>query len=92
MIRSFRHKGLEGFYRTGSTKGIRPDHARRLARLLTFLDQAAGPDDLDLPGWRLHPLKGELAGFWSLTVNGNWRMIFRFNGIDVELLDYLDYH
>jgi len=63
-----------------------------LARLLTFLDQAAGPDDLDLPGWRLHPLKGELAGFWSLTVNGNWRVIFRFTGIDVELLDYLDYH
>jgi proteic killer suppression protein len=63
-----------------------------LARLLTFLNQAAGPDDLDLPGWRLHPLKGELAGFWSLTVNGNWRVIFRFTGVDVELLDYLDYH
>ncbi len=92
MIRSFRRKGLEGFYRTGSTKDIRPDHAKRLARLLTFLDQATVPDDLDLPGWRLHPLKGELAGFWSLTVYGNWRVIFRFAGVDVELLGYLDYH
>jgi proteic killer suppression protein len=92
MIRSFRHKGLKGFYETGSTSGIRPDHAKRLARLLTFLNQATGPEDLDLPGWRLHPLKGELAGFWSLTVNGNWRVIFRFTGLDVELLDYLDYH
>jgi proteic killer suppression protein len=92
MIRSFRHKGLQGFYETGSIRGIRPDHTKRLARLLTFLNQAASPDDLDLPGWRLHPLKGELAGFWSLTVNGNWRVIFRFTGIEVELLDYLDYH
>ena len=92
MIRSFRHKGLKAFYETGSTKGVRSDHARRLARLLGFLGQATGPDDLDLPGWRLHPLKGQLAGYWSLTVSGNWRLIFRFVDGDVELLDYLDYH
>ena len=92
MIRSFRHKGLKAFYETGSTKGVRSDHAKRLARLLGFLDQATVPDDLDLPGWRLHPLKGQLAGYWSLTVSGNWRVIFRFVDSDVELLDYLDYH
>jgi proteic killer suppression protein len=92
MIRSFRHKGLKAFYESGSTKGVRSDHVKRLARLLGFLDQATTPDDLDLPGWRLHPLKGQLAGYWSLTVSGNWRVIFRFVDSDVELLDYLDYH
>ncbi len=92
MIRSFRHKGLRAFYETGSTKGIQSTHAKKLARLLGVLDEALSPDDLDLPGWRLHPLKGELGGFWSLTVNGNWRLIFRFVETDVELLDYLDYH
>ena len=92
MIRSFRHKGLQSFFETGSTKGVRADHGKRLARLLSFLDRATGPDDVDLPGWRLHPLKGELAGFWSLTISGNWRVIFRFIDGDVELLDYLDYH
>ena len=92
MIRSFRHKGLKGFYETGSMKGIQSDHAKRLARLLIFMDKASGPEDLDLPGWRLHALKGEFAGFWSLTVSGNWRVIFKFSDADVELIDYLDYH
>ena len=92
MIVSFQHKGLALFFRTGSTRGIRADHAKRLARMLPFLDRAAAPDDLNLPGWRLHPLKGELDGFWSLTVSRNWRVIFRFIGNDVELVDYLDYH
>ncbi|AZC65850.1 Toxin HigB [Pseudomonas chlororaphis] len=60
--------------------------------MLPFMDHATEPDDLDLPGWRLHPLKGERRGYWSLTVSGNWRVIFRFTGSDIELVDYLDYH
>ncbi|AMS15887.1 MULTISPECIES: type II toxin-antitoxin system RelE/ParE family toxin [Pseudomonas] len=92
MIKSFQHKGLKAFYETGSTRGIRADHARRLARMLPFMDHATEPDDLDLPGWRLHPLKGERREYWSLTVSGNWRVIFRFTGSDIELVDYLDYH
>lgn len=91
MIKTFQHKGLRGFYETGSTRGIRTDHAKRLSRILQFTDRATLPGDLDLPGWRLHPLKGELAEFWSLSVSGNWRVIFRFIGSDIELVDYLDY-
>jgi len=92
MIKSFQHKGLRGFYETGSTRGIRADHSKRLARMLQFMDRAAAPGDLDIPGWRLHPLKGALNNYWSLTVSGNWRVIFRFVGSDIELVDYLDYH
>ncbi|HBO6064777.1 type II toxin-antitoxin system RelE/ParE family toxin [Pseudomonas aeruginosa] len=92
MIKSFQHKGLRVFYETGSTKGIRADHAKRLARVLPFLDRAAAPADVDFPGWRLHQLKGEMAGYWSITISGNWRVVFRFVGTDVELVDYLDYH
>ncbi|ELY7128891.1 type II toxin-antitoxin system RelE/ParE family toxin [Pseudomonas aeruginosa] len=92
MIISFQHKGLRLFFETESTKGIRADHAKRLKRMLALMDRAAVPADLDIPGWRLHPLKGELGGFWSLTVNGNWRVTFRFVGSDIELVDYLDYH
>ncbi|ALI02131.1 Killer protein [Pseudomonas sp. FW306-02-F02-AA] len=92
MIKSFQHKGLRGFYETGSTRGIRTDHAKRLARMLPFMDRALSPGDLDLPGWRLHPLKGDLQTYWSLNVSGNWRLIFRFIGSDIELVDYLDYH
>ena len=76
MIVSFRHKGLRIFFESGSTKGIRADHAKRLSRMLSFMDRANEPADLDIPGWRLHPLKGELEEFWSLTVNGNWRVTF----------------
>lgn len=92
MIKSFQHKGLRGFYETGTTRGIRADHAKRLSRMLQFMDRATLPGDLDLPGWRLHPLKGELSEYWSLSVSGNWRVIFRFVGSDIELVDYLDYH
>ena len=92
MIKSFQHKGLRGFYETGSTRGIRADHAKRLSRMLQFMDRAAVPGDLDIPGWRLHPLRGELTEYWSLSVSGNWRIIFRFIGSDIELVDYLDYH
>jgi proteic killer suppression protein len=92
MIISFRHKGLRLFYESGSTRGVQAEHAPRRARMLAFMDQAAAPMDPDIPGWRLHPLKGNLNGYWSLTVSGNWRVIFRFTGNDVELVDYLDYH
>ena len=92
MIKTFRHKGLKALHQTGSTKGVRADHVARLRRVLSALDIAAMPDDMDEPGMRLHPLKGELAGFWSVSVSGNWRVIFRFIGHDVELVDYLDYH
>ena len=92
MIKSFRHKGIKVYFETGSTKGIRADHAKRLARILPILDRAIDAGDVDIPGWRLHPLKGDLVTFWPVTVSGNWRLIFRFDDGDVELLDYLDYH
>ena len=92
MIVSFRHKGLEAFYRTGSTKGIQAVHARKLGIILAMLEVAKEPQDLNQPGLRLHPLKGDLKGHWSVWVHGNWRITFRFDGADVELIDYQDYH
>lgn len=92
MIKSFRHKGLEGFYRTGSNAGIQAMHAKRLREQLTALNVAHGPEDLGHPGWRLHGLSGDRVGYWSLTVQANWRIVFRFDGTDVELVDYVDYH
>lgn len=93
MIVSFKHKGLEDFYNTGTTKGIQAAHSAKLRRILALLDVAAIPLDMDLPGYRLHELKGNLKGYWSVTVNGNWRVTFRFlNNRDVELVNYLDYH
>lgn len=92
MIVSFRHKGLELFYRTESTKGIQAAHSKKLARILMALEAAESASELDLPGYKLHALKGDLKGFLSIWVNGNWRVIFRFVGADIELVDYLDYH
>lgn len=92
MIISFRHKGLETLYRTGGIKGIQIAHASKLRRILSALDSAISPEELMLPGYRLHPLKGEMKGYWSIWVNGNWRITFRFIGADVELVDYQDYH
>lgn len=93
MIKTFRHGGLERFYRTGSKAGIQPKHDKKLRTQLTALDAATQPQDLAvMPGWRLHELKGDQAGRWSITVNGNWRLTFRFEGTDVVLLDYEDYH
>lgn len=92
MIKSFRHKGLENYYRTGSKAGIQPTHATKLRIMLTALDAAEAPENLNAPSWRLHGLSGDLQGFWSITVNGNWRIVFRFENQDVELIDYLDYH
>jgi len=92
MIINFRHKGLRLFYETGSTRGIRAEHATKLSRVLLLLDSATVPADMDMPSFRLHPLKGNLAGFWSISISGNWRVIFRFTENGVELVDYLDYH
>lgn len=92
MIVSFRHKGLETLYRQDSKAGVEAKHVAKLRRILTVLDVARSPVDLQIPGFRTHPLKGGLAGYWSITVDGNWRVIFRFVGEDVELVDYLDYH
>lgn len=92
MIRSFRHKGLEAFFRTGSKAGIQPAHGEKLRRQLSALEFAKRAQDMNAPGWRLHALKGELRGFHSVTVSGNWRVIFRFQNADAELVDYLDYH
>lgn len=92
MIRSFQHRGLEAFFKHGSKAGIRPDHARRLQIQLGALDHASTPHDLAVPGWKLHALKGALTGHWAVTVNGNWRLTFRFDGDDAEVVDYQDYH
>ncbi|MFS8084629.1 MAG: type II toxin-antitoxin system RelE/ParE family toxin [Acidobacteriota bacterium] len=92
MIKSFRHKGLEAFFRTGSKSGIQPHNAGKLQLILTLLHRARGPADVSGPGLFLHPLGGKQAGFLSVRVSGNWRVVFRFDGTDVELVDYLDYH
>jgi proteic killer suppression protein len=92
MILTFRHKGLETFYKTGRMAGIQPIHTKRLRELLTALNVASGPRDLSRPSWRLHGLSGDREGFYAVTVQANWRLSFRFVGADVELLDYLDYH
>ncbi|MDX9906804.1 MAG: type II toxin-antitoxin system RelE/ParE family toxin [Bacteroidales bacterium] len=92
MIKSFRHKGLEKFYTSGNKAGIQAKHEPKLRRILGLLDAATKPDDVNLPGFRLHPLAGKQKVFYSVWVNGNWRVIFRFIGEDVELVDYLDYH
>ena len=92
MIRSFRHKGLQVFFETGNKAGIQPAHAGRLRELLTALHAAKATADLGRPSWRLHPLTGDLAGHWSVTVQANWRLTFRFTDGDVEVLNYVDYH
>lgn len=92
MIKTFRHKGLESFFKKGNKAGIQPRHAGKLRIMLTALHNAKCPDDMNAPGWRLHTLTGNLAGHYSVTVNGNWRMTFLFDGDDAELVDYQDYH
>ena len=92
VITSFRHKGLEALYRRGSKKGVQAEHVDKLQRILSALDVALSPEDLTIPSFRTHPLKGKLAGHWSIWVNGNWRVTFRFVEQDVELVDYQDYH
>jgi proteic killer suppression protein len=92
MIKSFRHAGIERFFKTGSKAGIQPAHAAKLSIQLYALDGAKSPSDLNTPEWRLHQLKGDLEGHWAIRVNGNWRLTFRFEGEDAILVDYRDYH
>lgn len=92
MIRSYRHKGLQRFADSGSKAGIQPAHAKRLRILLTALNVASGPGDMNAPGYQLHPLHGDLEGHWAVSVSGNWRLTFRFEGEDAALVDYRDYH
>lgn len=92
MIRSFRHKGLRRLFESGNASGVKVAHVRKLQLILARLNVALNPQDMALPGLRLHPLKGKLAGYWSVSVSGNWRVTFAFRGLDVVDLDYLDYH
>jgi proteic killer suppression protein len=92
VITSFRHRGLERFFLSGSKAGIRPEHAERLRLVLGRLAAAVSAQDMDLPGLRLHPLKGRLKGRWSVTISGNWRVTFSFSGKDAVQVDYEDYH
>ncbi len=92
MIRSFRHKGLATFYKSGSTAGIQAAHAKRLRLILGRLNAATDPKDMDLPGLRLHKLSGNRDGIWSVKVSGNWRLTFLFESGDAEIVDYEDYH
>ena len=92
MIVSFIHKGLERFYKTGKVSGIQSNHVKKLRLILSNMDQAETIDDMDLPGLRLHELKGGRKGVWSVTVSGNWRITFRFTGKDIEIVNYEDYH
>jgi proteic killer suppression protein len=92
MIKSFKHKGLERLYRSGSTAGVQSTQVKRLRLILSNLDQAESPDDMALPGLRLHQLSGSRKGIWSVTVNGNWRVTFIFDGRDAAIVNYEDYH
>ncbi|MFZ9313586.1 MAG: Killer protein [Betaproteobacteria bacterium] len=92
MIKSFKHKGLEQFFETGVTKGIQANHSKRLRMQLVALDTASVIEDMDIPGYRLHQLKGNRKGFWSITVNGNWRLTFEFDDGHVYIVNYEDYH
>ena len=92
MIQSFRHKGLERFYSQGSKSGILPSHAGRLEEILATLEAATAPQDLGLPGLRLHALSGNRQGYWAVRVSGAWRVIFRFEEHHVCEVDYLQYH
>jgi len=92
MVRSFKHRGLKRLYERNDRRGVRPDLLEAVQEILTVLDSATTPQELDLPGYRLHPLKGDLKGFWSVTVRANWRVVFRFTGLDAFDVELIDYH
>jgi len=92
MIRSIRHKGLKRLYEDDDPRGVIAEHAEKLRDILVRLDAARAVANMDLPGFRLHALKGELKGFWAVTVRANWRVVFRFAEHDVLDVDYVDYH
>ena len=92
MIKSVRHKGVEQFFKTGSKAKIQPKHADKLTLQLAALDNAKSENDMNAPGWRQHPLHGNLKNHWSVDVSGNWRLTFTFERDDAVLVDYQDYH
>jgi len=92
MIKSFNHKGLQLYFETGSRKGIQPEHAEKLARILDVLNASISPSDMNLPGFKLHELTGNEKNTWSVRVNGNWRVTFKFENGDSIIVDYRDYH
>lgn len=92
MIVGFRHRGLQRLYESGDRRRIPPDYAAKIERILARLDIASGPTDMNLPGYRLHRLSGDRSGFWSVSVSGNWRIIFRFDDGDAVDVDLIDYH
>ena len=92
MIKSFRHKGIERFFKKGDARGINAKHGPRIRRVLDLIDQATTVEQLDISGMYLHPLKGDRKGEWAMTVSGNWRITFRFVGEDATNLNLEDYH
>jgi proteic killer suppression protein len=92
MIKSFKHKGLRKFFESGNRKGIKAEHASKLARILDRLDASLQPSDMNLPGYKLHQLLGKDKGTWSVRVSGNWRVTFQFEDEDASVVDYRDYH
>jgi proteic killer suppression protein len=92
MIKSFRHSGIEKFFTTGSKAGIQPSHTAKLSVQLFQLSRAKTATDMNAPGWKLHPLHGDLKGHWSVKVSGNWRLTFTFENENAILVDYKDYH
>jgi toxin HigB-1 len=92
VIRSFKHRGLKRLYEGGGRRGIRPDLVEDVEDILARLDRAETPQAMNLPGYRLHALKGDLRGFWSVTVRANWRIVFRFEGVDAFDVELTDYH
>lgn len=92
MIKKFRHKGIERFFRKGDARGIQAQHAARITRILDLLDDASAVEQLNIPGYYLHPLKGDRKGGWAMTVSGNWRITFRFESEDAVDVNLEDYH
>ena len=92
MILGFRHKGMQRLYEKGDRRYVPPEYVAKVERVLARLDAATEPRHMDLPGYRLHPLRGDLKGLWSVTISGNWRLIFRFDAGDVYDVDLVDYH
>lgn len=92
MIKSFKHKGLQVFFETGNTKGVQAIHKTKLSSILAALNKAKYIEDLNMPSYKLHPLKGDMKGLWAITVQANWRITFEFKDENVYIVDYQDYH
>ena len=92
MILHFRHRGLRSLYEKDDRRYLPPEYVAKIERILARLDEATIPSDMDLPGFRLHPLKGDRGGYWAVNVSGNWRVVFRFEGVHISDVDLVDYH